>query len=145
MASAASSQQRVSVPSGTDFRPLSPALRSAINEALIANNAVADIQAALLHECQLAGFTTAIRARVVDLLRSGDCTTYAEVLREVLGEIRSATAESDTAGGTARLNGEEGDAADEDRKLKVPKRVMEEGVKKVKAALETCVDVIGTE
>ena len=139
----ASASPRVSVPAGANFSPLSPKLRSSINESLVATNAVCDIQSSLLHECQMSGFTTAIRARVVDLLRSGECTTYTEVMREVMSEIKGSL-DAEALGEDAAVNGEEGEG-NEDQKLKVPRTVVEEGVKKVKAALENCVDVVGNE
>ena len=144
MSSAATAPpQRVSVPARSSSGPLSDNLRSSLNAALLANNAIPNILNSLLDECQRSGFTAAIRARVMDLLRSGDCTTYAEVMREVMGEIKSAS-DVETSSGTAVPNGEDV-GPDGERKLKVPKRVIEEGVKQVRAALETCVDIVNDE
>ena len=140
---ATASAQRVSVPAKSSAGPLPDNLRSALNAALLANNAVPTILTSLLDECQRSGFTAAIRARVADLLRSGECTTYGEVMREVMGEIKSSSdvASSNVA---ATSNGEDL-GPDGERKLKVPKRVIEEGVKQVRAALETCVDIVNDE
>ena len=131
--------QRVSAPTAAaSSAPLPNSLRSSVNAALLANNAVPAIQSALLHECQASGFATAVRARAVDLLRSGDATTYADVLREIMAEVRGASADG---GDAAALRNGEGGAEGSERKLKVPQRVIEEGVKVVRAALETCVDI----
>ena len=139
MASAAAASQRVSVPSSHASAPLSQSLRSSINAALVANNAVPAIQSALLHECQASGFTAAIRTRAIDLLRSGTCSTYAEVMHEIMTEIKNTTS-AEAPGGAAQTNGENG--TDGERRLKVPRKVVEEGVKVVRAALESCVDIV---
>ncbi|MCJ1247347.1 hypothetical protein MMC30_004561 [Trapelia coarctata] len=69
---------------------LTPPLRHRLNSALLSLNAIPHLQAALTHEAQASGWLDAIRARVYELLRSGECTTYAEVMAAIMQEVKGA-------------------------------------------------------
>lgn len=157
--------QRITVPLPSTA-PLPPRLRSAINAALVAHNVIPGIQAALLHECQVSGFVAALRARALELLRAGECAGYAEVMATVVGEVRASNERALTTGkvgvngavGRAQKGKDEGEDEDEDEEeedgedeagfgsgsgagLQVPERVVREGIRVVKGALEGVVDI----
>ncbi|MCJ1446283.1 MAG: hypothetical protein MMC23_006788 [Stictis urceolatum] len=133
--------------------PLTPHVRSQINTALLTSNSIPKIQAALLHECQASGFITALRARCLELLRSGECASYGELMGVVMQEVRGdnvgvigGDSGGGSSGGGIKENGVNGTGTGkkEEGRLRVPKRVVEEGVGVVKSALEGCV-VFGEE
>lgn len=144
-----SAAARVTVPIQSTSN-LPPNLRSSINNALVSHNAIPAIQTALLNECQSSGFVTALRARVLELLRSGQCTSYGDIMATVMAELKANAIQDGSGpfvnGGTVMV-GEEinGSGTVDSGQLKVPARVIEEGVKVVRGALEGCVDIVGEE
>ncbi|MCJ1393535.1 hypothetical protein MMC18_006410 [Xylographa bjoerkii] len=136
---------RVPIPPGGT---LTTPLRSQLNAALLSTSAIPTIHAALLHECQASGWLDLIKARVLDLLRSGECVSYGEVMAVVLREMK----------GNGRMDGEGSFAVKKENgvngvngagsgkgALRVPERVVEEGVRVVRGCLEEVVDIEGEE
>lgn len=125
--------------------PLPPRLRNALNTALLSSNSIPAIQAALLHECQASGFVAAVRARVRELLRSGQCASYGEVMARIMAEIRGedgmlSNGNGNGTGAAAAAAAAAGAGGSPER-LKVPVRVIEEGVRVVRQALEGVVEI----
>jgi len=85
---------------------LDPDLRSQINTLLLRDGHVTRIQEALLHalNAHQSNWPTAIRSHALSLLRSGDVTSYPELLRTVLDDVRSGTEASLAATVTANGN-----------------------------------------
>ncbi len=75
--------------------PLSLESRDLIISALLSTSAVTEINTQLLTACQASGWADAVRQRTRQLLRSGECATYKEVMnvlrREALGELDEKT------------------------------------------------------
>ena len=132
---------------------LNPALRTQINSALLSHNAIPALHASLLHECQASGWLEQIRARVLELLRNGECVTFGEVMQVVMEETKGGNAggafmtkekaEINGINGKKEVNGKargresRGGLMD----LSVPAKVVEEGVKIVRGVLEQVVDI----
>ncbi|KAL1637032.1 hypothetical protein SLS58_009472 [Diplodia intermedia] len=61
-----------------------------LTAALFSANSIPRIQAALQHSLQETGWTHALRAHVLNLLRSGECGSYDELMARVLEDTRQA-------------------------------------------------------
>ncbi|GAM88924.1 hypothetical protein ANO11243_069580 [Dothideomycetidae sp. 11243] len=110
----------------------SDSLQNQITGALIANGSIPTIQSALLHELQAAGWTAALRAFVVQLVRSGECTKYDELMDRVLEEsMKGVVSER-----TRAVNGSVATGNRPGQELRVPDSAIKEGIKVVKKELE---------
>ena len=112
--------------------PLAPNLKSAINNSLLAHNAIPKIQASLLHQCQASGFTSALRQRTLELLRAGECNNYGEVMDKIIAELKLGSPDDSIA-----VNGKNGT----DLGLKIPADVIKNGIEIVRDAIEPVVQV----
>jgi len=162
---------RVQIPS----RPpstLAPPLRSDINSALLTTGAIERIQTVLLHNLQATGWTANVRKFCLELLRSGECATYGEVMERVIQEARVGgdladgrrDGEANGVDGVdgldgldglghgvvdGNVNGEGVNGTNGEVKQKrvwvdvrIPEKVINEGVKVVREALEEVVEII---
>ncbi|MCJ1354722.1 MAG: hypothetical protein MMC33_004711 [Icmadophila ericetorum] len=111
---------------------LTPPLRTQIHQILLSTNAISTIHLALLQECQSSGWLEAIRRRALELLRSGECGSFEEVMDAVLREARGKNVNGVISNGTA---------VEEKTNVKIPETVTAEGVKIVKGVLEEMLDV----
>ncbi|KAJ9637743.1 hypothetical protein H2199_007234 [Coniosporium tulheliwenetii] len=104
--------------------------------------AVPRIQSAISHELAAAGWTTALRTRIAQLLRNGECATYEELMARVLREARG------EAGGQNGVNGHGGENGDAEGRegerveIKIPERAVREGVRAVRRELEAVCEVV---
>lgn len=124
-------------------------LLSDVTSALLSAGAIPRIQAVLYHELASAGWTTNLRTFVLQLLRSGDCTTYDEIMTRVLAEAKG----QDTGSAAHGVNGVNGTAGDrtgpslptgksvEEGGIRIPPKVIREGVKTVKKELESVCEI----
>lgn len=139
-----SQQNPVSVPA-TSASELSSALQTELTAALISNGSIPRIQSAITHELQLAGWTTNLRAYIQDLLRSGECTTYNEVMNKVLAEAKPANASADGVNGDSKklTNGVNGvhRKTSEEGSIRVPDRAVREGIRVVRKELESLCEI----
>ena len=79
------------------------ALQNQITAGLVINGAIPTIQSTLLHELQASGWTANLRTFLTQLMRSGECTRYDDLMDRVLeealkgihGEGKAASADSD--------------------------------------------------
>ncbi len=122
---------------------------SDVTSALLSAGAIPRIQAVLSHELASAGWTTNLRSFVLQLLRSGDCSTYDQVMTRVLAEAKG----QDTGSAAHGVNGVNGTAGDrsgpslptgksvEDGGIRIPAKVIREGVKTVKKELESVCEI----
>jgi hypothetical protein len=115
-----------------------------------------------MHESQTTGFLAQLRARVLDLIRSGECATYHECMERVMSEIRldaddsdlGTAAKWDRKAGGAMTNGVGGAANHHanvngfvngvEHELVVPERVIDEGIKALEVQLGPLIGVEGT-
>lgn len=121
-----------------------------ITSALIASGSIPSIQQTLLHELQASGWTTSLRTYITQLMRSGECTKYDDIMDKVLAEVGRVQGQHDAPASSGRaksssntigVNGAgaaaKGDAVVD---LKIPIRVQTEGMKVVKRELEKVCD-----
>ncbi|KAK5989161.1 hypothetical protein PT974_10661 [Cladobotryum mycophilum] len=156
----------VKVPSSAaNYTPatLDPDLRSQINTVLLRDGHVAKIQEALLHALNAnpSNWPTAIQSHALDLLRSGEITTFPALLRRVLDDVRQdssanpTTTTSSSTNGKASTNGDAppskkangaaaaaaAAAAAEKSGLAVPISVVEEALKTTRECLEAICEI----
>ena len=122
---------------GLTARGLPQALFSDIASALLSAGAIPRIQAALLHELQACGWTGSLRAFVLDLIRTGECSTYDEIMTRVLAEARGDDATSPAGEHGERARGRSSD----DGAIRLPDKVVREGLRVVRKELDDVVDV----
>ena len=82
------------------------------------------------------------------MLRSGECNSYTEVMERITSELKAGSGDGKSIsvnGGARDREDINGDTASSGKRLKVPNRVIEEGVKVVRGAVEGCVEVAGEE
>jgi len=129
--------------------PLSPPVQNALYSALLSSSGIPTIQQTLTHELQASGWTMNLRTYIQALLRSGECTTYNEVMKRVLEETRGAESEEKSNGTTNGVNGNahgkengvvEGKSVEEGG-IKIPERAVREGVRVVRRELEKVCDI----
>jgi hypothetical protein len=100
-------------------------LQDQITLALLANGGIARIQTALRQRLDEAGWSENLREYVLNLFRSGECTSYFEAMEKVKARVRLEG--RDDENGSA--NGHEGS-------LVVPVAAAEGGVEAVRKELE---------
>lgn len=128
-----------------------------LTAALFSANSIPRIQAALQHSLQETGWTHALRAHVLNLLRSGECGTYDELMARVLEDTRQA-ADGDNNGdaketnghangddnkknGNASGGGAETGAARTAESIRIPDKAVREGIKAVRKEVETVCEI----
>ena len=138
--------------STTTTPPLPQPLINDINTALLSANAIPRIQSLLHHSLASSGWTANLRTFVLQLLRSGECGSYDEVMARVLAEIGGdgdGEREEDETKAKAKANGVNGVNGEgkvgrtvEDGGMRVPEAVVREGIKAVRKELEGVCDVV---
>jgi hypothetical protein len=108
---------------------LSSSLHNNLTSALLTGASVPMIEKALTEELSKVGWTMTLRAHVQNLVRSGECSNYSEVMTRVLGDIKVGE------GGAKEKNGDEGDDGKASG-LAVPENVVREAVKVIRKELE---------
>jgi hypothetical protein len=132
---------------GNDASVLSPeALESTLFHHLSTTAALDDLHATLLASLQRAGWTEKVRTLSLELLRAGRCECFDEVVEAVvaLAEGRShpaVTAEDTDHDGPPNgvHNDPDLDAPFENIDVRIPRGVVEQGVKTIKEALRDIV------
>jgi hypothetical protein len=117
----------------------------------MATNGTTRIEASLTQELSQSGWLASVRAMVVALVRSGECTTYEEVMGRVRGAIRAAgAAEGEKTsssskkggGGAVVVNGLDAKVVPEGvGNIAVPHEVILQGLKLVRAEVEKVCDL----
>ncbi|KAM0349428.1 hypothetical protein ACHAPU_003837 [Fusarium lateritium] len=129
---------------------LDPDLRSQINTLLLRDGHVAKIQDALLHalNSHSTNWPTAIQTHALDLLRSGEVTTFPALLSRVLEDVRHDSALNPiSSNGTSGKAGSNGDgpktngAVDGKPSLAVPESVVEEALRVTRESLEAVCEI----
>ncbi|KAK1247968.1 hypothetical protein MKX07_000856 [Trichoderma sp. CBMAI-0711] len=148
-------------PSAANYTPatLDPDLRSQINAILLKDGHVAKIQEALLHalNSNSSNWPTAVQNHALNLLRSGEVTTYPALLRRVLDDVResqpSTSSSSSSANGksSAATNGSSSSSADANKKangassdkppLAIPTSVIEEALRITRESLDAVCEI----
>ncbi|KAG9531306.1 hypothetical protein KCU78_g19193, partial [Aureobasidium melanogenum] len=85
--------QKLAVNESTSFST-QPATQTQLTTALVDGGSIPIIQNALLHELQASGWSTNLKNHVTQLMRSGECTKYDDLMERILQE---ALADSNTA------------------------------------------------
>lgn len=102
--------------------PLTTTLRNSVSSALLnSHSSIPTIEHAFSSALQTSGWTERLNARVLELLRSGECGTYDEVMDQILVESRNDNPgnKRDSKGGT----------------LEVPTKAVEDGIEIVRTEL----------
>jgi hypothetical protein len=140
----ATSSKPITMSSTTAQSTLPPTLRNDIFSALLSGSGIRTIESTLDHEMATSGFKSNLKAYITHLLRAGECTTFDEVMIRVNAKIRQDTntdadGSNGVNGGANGVNGhgKEGDEYD----LKLPDRVVNEGVKRVESELEKICEI----
>lgn len=86
-----------------------------------------------MHELQAAGWITTLRAYVTQLVRSGECTKYDELMERVLEESMKGI----VGDRTRAVNGSTNVSSNRPgQELRVPDTAIKEGIKAVRKELE---------
>lgn len=145
---------------------LTPEIRSALLTALMAASAIPEIRTALLSSCQSTGWLDAVRERALQLLRSGECRSYRDLMDMLKEEVRApperTQGDEGEGGGGGQTEEEDNDAWERDKirkrrrrnggngggeevereiDLRIPAKAYNDGVRAVREALETVVEV----
>lgn len=157
---------------GVSFAHTTSALTSSqtaqLTAALFSANSIPRIQAALQHSLQETGWTHALRAHVLNLLRSGECGSYDELMARVLEDTRQAGEDGNNnkddgekketnghaangdknkkngiagGGGGAAAAGAETGAARTAASIRIPDEAVRQGIKAVRKEVETVCDI----
>jgi hypothetical protein len=94
--------------------------QTTLTTALLSGGAIPRIERALTQSLAEAGWTGALRTQVAQLVRGGECASYADVLSRVLEGVRKGAGSSEIA---------------------VPEEVLGQAMKIVRAEVERCVEV----
>ncbi|MCJ1466568.1 hypothetical protein MMC07_005188 [Pseudocyphellaria aurata] len=128
----------VSVPSRPS-RSLEPHLRSALISKLLSTSALQDLNNTLLASCQASGWLDAVRDRAIQLLHSGECHTYGQVMASLQKESKGRSTGNTVAGRLAKGSYTLANGGSKKVDVAIPKTVVEEGRKAVKMALDRIV------
>jgi transcription factor e(y)2 len=107
-------------------KPLSPSNHKVITSALLQANSIPRIEAALSQSLSEVGWTSNLRTYITTLVRSGECSSYEEVVSKVLEAVRRSI-----SGGTLP----------DGNSVKIPKEALVETAKVVKQEVEKVLDV----
>ncbi|KAK3166660.1 hypothetical protein OEA41_009785 [Lepraria neglecta] len=123
--------------------PLPDDLRQDIRAALVRERAIKNILKALKTECGKAGWEDALKARVNQLLRSGEFKSRADLVGAIIREAKGLpVAEEeegeDREGGKVKGKGRGRDVKGEEKlvDIKIPDKAIAEGAKVVRGVLE---------
>ncbi|KAF2838053.1 hypothetical protein M501DRAFT_850530 [Patellaria atrata CBS 101060] len=120
--------------------PLPPNLHTSLLSALLTAHSIPAIQSALLTSLSQTGWTTNIRAYILELLRSGECGSYNELMAKVLEEAVGKQSE-DMNGKEGRVNGVGNGEAEGETGIRIPEKAVQAGIKAVRQELEKVCDV----
>jgi hypothetical protein len=122
---------------------LSPELRNDIYSALLSGTGIRNIESTLDHEMQASGFKFNLKGYIMHLLRSGQCTTFDEIMVRVNDKIRHDTDAAKSNGTTTNgVHGTNGHSKDgEDYDLCLPEKMITEGIRTVGKELDKVCDI----
>jgi hypothetical protein len=124
--------------SSTSRSPIPLSVHNSLSSALSASpTSIQTIERTLSEALSASGWTTNLRTYIQNLLRSGECSTYNEVILRVIKEVKVEGSGADKRNG---VNGTTGDDGKVD--LTVKEAVVKEGVAVVKKELEKVCTVV---
>lgn len=113
--------QKLAVDESTSYST-QPATQSQLTTALVDHGSIPIIQNALLHELQASGWSQNLRNHVTQLMRSGECTKYDDLMDRILDQA---------------LSGLDADSSDTDAaSLAIPPQAITQAIKVVKKELD---------
>ena len=121
--------------------PMRQQYQHEITSALVASKAVPRIEAVLAQELAASGWTTNMRTYVQHLLRSGECTSYKELMARVNRAVRAdrlqeQEQEREVNGVNGEANGMTTANNELEQSVKIPDKVVKEGIKAVRQEVE---------
>jgi hypothetical protein len=117
---------------------MSPQLHDTLSNALLEAHSIPAIEKVLSQSLAEAGWTTELRNYIQKLVRSGECTNYQQILKKVMGAVTTGKEAPATTAANGVTNGEDKEAGD----LRIPEKVVRDGVKVVRKELERVVTVV---
>ncbi|KAI9897217.1 hypothetical protein N3K66_008239 [Trichothecium roseum] len=122
---------------------LDPDMRSQINSLLLRDGHIQKIHEALLHalDSNNANWPSQVQAHALHLLRSGEVSTYPELVRRVLDDVRADAAAKESSSSSAAKQQSNGDGSSSDKagSLALPQSVVDEALKTTRECLgEVC-------
>ena len=127
----------------------SPALQSDIASSLTASRGAHRIEAVLRHSLQSSGWTDNLRAYCLDLLRSGECSTYDELMARIVKDSRPSEDGDKTTDGIngTTVNGDAdghigGPRSVEEGGVLIPQSTVKEGLRVVRNELEEICEIV---
>lgn len=107
--------------------PLPNTLRTSVSTALLSSHAsIPTIQRTFSNALDSSGWTKRLNERVLELLRSGECTSYEDIMQRILQESGRQASSGPRSRRVSSVN----------RSLEVPDGAVEEGIKAVEIELE---------
>jgi len=121
--------------------PMRPQYQHEITSALVASKAVPRIEAVLAQELAASGWTTNMRTYVQHLLRSGECSSYKELMARVNRAMRAdrlqeQEQEREVNGVNGEANGTTSVNNELEQSIRIPEKVVKEGIKAVRQEVE---------
>ena len=101
-------------------------LQNQITAGLVINGAIPTIQSTLLHELQASGWTANLRTFLTQLMRSGECTRYDDLMDRVLEEALKGI----------HGEGKAASAHPDEVDIRMPESAVKAGIKVVRKELE---------
>ncbi|KAH6687457.1 hypothetical protein F5X68DRAFT_231923 [Plectosphaerella plurivora] len=126
---------------------LDPDLRSQINAHLLKDGHVQKIQEVLLHSLHAnkGDWPTLVQAHALNLLRSGEVTTFSALLARVLEDVRNDTqARAATHAKTNGAKATNGASSDPKPALAMPSGVVDDMLKVVRDSLDSVCEIEDT-
>lgn len=128
---------------------LTPDMRNDIYSALLSGTGIRNIEATLDHEMQASGFKSNLKAYIIQLFRSGECTTFDQAMARVNEKIRHDTQQakangsstSATTNGVNGTNGHSKDKESDDYNLNLPDEVVTAGARTLGVELDKVCDI----
>jgi len=114
-----------------------PALHNALLSALLHSGSTDRIKTTIADNLSAAGWTENLRTFIQELLRSGECTTYNEILARVMEEV----------GLPQRENGANGHGASkaksvDENNLRIPDNVVKQSIGVVRGEIEKVAEIV---
>ncbi|KAF2434081.1 hypothetical protein EJ08DRAFT_694106 [Tothia fuscella] len=126
----------------TPTTPLPPTIHTHLTHLLLSHpTSTTTLENTLSEALSTTGWTTNLRTHIQNLIRSGECSTFDECLRRVMGDISVEKVGKEGNGVNGSGNGKGGVGGEVD--LKIKESVVREGVGVVRRELErVCVVVV---
>ena len=133
------------VPSASDppkaYKSLPPSTQAALTAALLSANSVPRIESALTQALAESGWTANLRTYITQLVRSGECVSYADVMRRVMAAVQEGEDGGAAVAASSKVLVNGGSAEKDGPGMALPVEVLKEGVRAVRGEVEKVCDL----